>query len=51
MELIGTILYFAEITKDDNEITSLVNTIKPHFEEKTIIDSIGYLKSEGILTK
>ena len=48
MELIGTILYFARIA-DEGEIADLVNTVKPHFSEDEIGNSIQYLKEQGIL--
>lgn len=50
MELIGTVLYFAELTNDDCEITKLVNTVKPHFPDDVINSSIKYLKTEGVLS-
>jgi uncharacterized protein YwgA len=50
MELIGTILYFAGLTKNDSEITMLVNTVKPHFSEETINNSLTYLKAQGVLS-
>jgi uncharacterized protein YwgA len=50
MELIGTILYFAKLAKNDSEIIELVNTVKPHFPAETINGSIEYLKTEGVLS-
>ncbi len=50
MELIGTVLYFAKLTGDEKEITALVNTVKPHFNDETIQESIRYLREEGVLS-
>ena len=50
MELIGTILYFAELSNNDSEITELVNTVKPHFPDDTIKGSIKFLREEGVLS-
>ena len=50
MELIGTVLYFAKLSSNDLEIIHLVNTVKPHFPNTTIKESIAYLKKEGILS-
>jgi len=49
MELIGTILYFSELSDDESEIIQLVNTVKPHFHDDTIKGTINYLRKEGIL--
>ena len=50
MELIGTVLYFAKLAGDEKEITALVNTVKPHFNDETIQESIRYLREEGVLS-
>ena len=50
MELLGTVLYFAKLTGDEKEITALVNTVKPHFNDETIQESIRYLREEGVLS-
>jgi len=50
MELIGTVLYFAKLSNDDSEITKLVNTVKPRFPDTTIMNSIKFLKKEGVLS-
>jgi len=50
MELIGTVLYFAERSNNDSEITTLVNTVKPHFTDGAIKSSIEFLRREGILS-
>lgn len=50
MELIGTTLYFSELTGDESEITKLVNTVKPHFPDDTIKGTIKYLRKEGVLS-
>ena len=49
MELIGTTLYFSKLTSDESEITKLVNTVKSHFPEGEIKDTINYLNKEGVL--
>ena len=50
MELIGTVLYFAKLAGDEEEITALVKTVKPHFTDKTIEGTIKYLREEDILS-
>lgn len=49
MELLGTILYFAKLSNVEDEITQLVNTVKPHFDEDQIYGAIAHLKEQKIL--
>jgi len=46
MELLGTVLYFAKLTDDENEIKKLVNMVKPHFSEKEISEALEKLRDE-----
>lgn len=50
MELIGTVLYFSKLSDDELEIVKLVNTVKPHFPDNTIRNSIKFLRDEGVLS-
>lgn len=49
MELIGTVLYFAKLTRDDSEIKRLVNMVKPHFSDTEIEEALKRLREEGII--
>ena len=51
MELIGTVLYFSELSNNELEVAKLVNTVKPHFLDDTIKGTIKYLREEGILSR
>jgi len=48
MELLGTVLYFARLTDDENELKELVNMLKPHFSDSEIREALQRLKNEGI---
>ncbi len=49
MELLGTVLYFAKLTGDENEIKKLVNMVKPHFPEREISKALQRLRNEEII--
>ena len=49
MELLGTVLYFARLTSDEDELKKLVNMVKPHFSNAEIEKAYIKIKEEGIL--
>jgi len=49
MELLGTVLYFAKLTNDEDEIKKLVNMVKPYFPEREISEALERLKKEGLI--
>jgi len=49
MELLGTVLYFAKLTDDENELKKLVNMVKPHFSENDIARALRRLKDEKMV--
>lgn len=49
MELLGTVLYFAKLTNNENELKKLVNMVKPHFSDEEIRGALQRLKNERIV--
>ena len=49
MELLGTTLYFAKLTNDEDEIRKLVNIVKPHFNDDEIKEAFKKLREEGMI--
>jgi len=49
MELIGTTLYFAKLSNNDEEIKQLVNMVKPHFNANDIELALKKLREENII--
>ena len=49
MELLGTVLYFAKLTSDPKEIRRLMNTVKPHFNDKEIDEALKLLQNEELV--
>lgn len=49
IELVGTVLYFAQQTNNNEEIIKLVKTVKPHFTDYEIKTAIEILRKKEII--